>query len=371
MFNNIREGLRNMIGWSTKRHIVVFESDDWGSVRTRSLKDREEMFSRGLDVASSIFPKYDCLESNDDLERLFELLTRHKDSTGRNPVFTPMCVVANPDFEKIEAADFGEYYYEPFSETCKRYSNHDRVLALWKEGIEKRLFVPALHGREHLNVYRWMKNLKDGNEGIKIAFDHQSTGVSKFNGQIIPEYLGAFHPDYAKDIFALKEIVWDAGRLFKNQLGYSPTHFIAPNRESAKALDGSFAQIGVKYMTMAKVRHYPLGDDRYKTEYLWLGKRDKKNNITYITRNGGFEQVNPGRDWVDECMHDIQMAFQYHKPCVISSHRVNYVGGIEESNATLGLKKLDELLIKILKTWADVEFMTSTELGDLITSTRK
>jgi hypothetical protein len=69
---------------------------------------------------------------------------------------------------------------------------------------------------------------------------------------------------------------------------------------------------------------------------------------------------------VNECLGDIASAFRWHKPCVISSHRVNYIGCIDEKNADEGLRKLDELLKEIIKRWPDVEFMTSTELGDII-----
>ena len=364
---NTRKNLSNLIGWRTSRKIVVIESDDWGSVRTKSKKDYDEMLTKGLEVDRSIFTKFDGLESNRDLENLFDVLSKHKDSTGRPAVFTPMCVVANPDFERIKESDFREYHYENFAETCKKYPNHDRVLELWRKGIEERLFVPALHGREHLSVSRWMKLLHEKNEGTLIAFDHESWGVSRYKGEEIPEYLGAFHPDYASDIPKLKEIIESTGELFIQNCGYEPTHFIAPNRESAKALDETFSNIGVKYLTMAKLRRYPLGDEKYKRELIWLGKKNKELGQIYITRNSGFEQVDPAcNDWVDRCMLEISNAFSWKKPAVISSHRVNYISLIDKKNADFGLSELDRLLKTILHKWPEVEFMTSTELGDLI-----
>ena len=101
------------------------------------------MLAKGLDIARSNFAANDCLESNNDLENLYELLGKHKDSTGRSAVFTPMCIMANPDFEKIKASDFKEYHCESFTETCKKYANHDRVHDLWLKGMEERLFVPV------------------------------------------------------------------------------------------------------------------------------------------------------------------------------------------------------------------------------------
>ena len=97
---SLRKNLSNIPGWRSGRHIIVIESDDWGSIRTRSKVDYEAMVKAGLEL-NTIFTKYDALESNIDMERLFEVLSKHKDSTGRHPVFTPMCIMANPNFEAI------------------------------------------------------------------------------------------------------------------------------------------------------------------------------------------------------------------------------------------------------------------------------
>ena len=70
-------------------------------------------------------------------------------------------------------------------------------------------------------------------------------------------------------------------------------------------------------------------------------------------------------------MEEIEIAFQWGKPAVVSSHRVNYVGSIDPSNRDNGLNELKKLLNKVLQKWPDVEFMTSAELGDLIRSEKK
>ena len=33
---NVSRNLSNLPGWRTKRHIIVIESDDWGSIRMSS-----------------------------------------------------------------------------------------------------------------------------------------------------------------------------------------------------------------------------------------------------------------------------------------------------------------------------------------------
>ena len=70
-------------------------------------------------------------------------------------------------------------------------------------------------------------------------------------------------------------------------------------------------------------------------------------------------------------LKEMEVAFLWHKPATISSHRVNYIGFLHPENREKSLKKLEELLVRMLKRWPDIEFMTSSELGDLIASGQK
>jgi len=368
--NDLRKNISNLAGWTTSRKIIVIESDDWGSIRTRSKLDYDEMLSKGLEVDKSNFTANDCLESNIDLENLFDLLAKHKDSTGRYAVLTPMCIMANPDFEKIKESGFLEYHYESFSDTYKRYPIHDKVHELWFKGIDERLFVPAFHGREHLNVSRWMQALQSGDKGLLTAFEHQSIGPTVFKGDSIPEYLGAFDPDYSSEIPTLEKIIETGAEIFKVNCGYPPKHFIAPNKESPKILDATLNKVGVKYLTLSKLRRYPLGDKRYKREYNWLGRQNNLGQII-ITRNCSFEPSESAhKDWVDSCLSEIKNAFTWRKPAIISSHRVNYVGFINKKNALRGLRELNKLMSEIVIKFPEIEFMTSTELGYLMSLNR-
>ena len=81
----------------------------------------------GIPIQNNPYCKYDALEANAELEYLFEVLSQYKDSNGNHPVFTGVNVVANPDFDKIKASGFQQYFYEPFTETLKKYPVHDRV----------------------------------------------------------------------------------------------------------------------------------------------------------------------------------------------------------------------------------------------------
>ena len=363
---NIRKQISNIPGWRTKRKLIVIESDDWGSIRTRSKTDYDEMLKLGLKVHASNFTKFDCLESNNDLERLFNVLIKFKDKNGNHPVFTPMCVVANPDFNKIKENGYESYHYEPFNETCKKYPANDRVLDLWKKGVNEKIFVPEFHGREHLNPLRWLRGLNNNDKGLQIMFDHQSIGVSKFNDQLVSEHLAAFDPEFLSDITYFKEVIFSGGELFKNLLDYKPRHFVASNKPEPKILEKTLKEIGIKSLIRYKLQQYPKGNGKFSYEFNWLGKKNQQDQLI-LTRNCGFEPSDPSlQDWTEQCLNEIKNAFFWQKPAMISSHRVNYVGGIDKKNADAGLKALEILLGKILLRWPDAEFVTSSELSEII-----
>jgi hypothetical protein len=90
-----------------------------------------------------------------------------------------------------------------------------------------------------------------------------------------------------------------------------------------------------------------------------------------MVRNVVFEPTdNRNVDWVAYSFKQIEAAFRWHKPAIISSHRVNFCGHIDENNRKIGIKALRELLKRIVTKWPDVEFMSASELGNLITKNK-
>ena len=369
----LRVNVSNIPGWRTKRHIVVIESDDWGSIRMSSKEAFDRMLKAGMPVDRSHYNLYDSLECNDDLEQMYETLSKFKDSTGRHPVITGVNVVANPDFEKIKTNNFSEYIYEPYTETCKRYSNHDRVYDLWKEGIDKRLMVPIFHGREHLNAQFWMRALRDKNKSTLVGFENEVTGMPGIKGEKLPDFQAAFQIDTINDLVYQKEVLKTGLDLFEELYGYRSRYFVPTNGPFNNTLEKDLNEHGVKYINTGKKQKEPLGNGQYKINTRFIGDKNQYGQI-YITRNCFFEPSSSGfekpanTDWINNCLKEIEIAFRWRKPAVVSSHRVNYIGYLHPENRERSLKQLSELLGKMLKRWPDIEFMTSSELGDLITS---
>ena len=369
----IAGNILNIPGWRTKRKLVIIESDDWGSIRMPSIDVYNNLTKAGLDMVrdeGARFNAYDSLASSEDLTALFETLSSVKDSTGRPSVFTPVSVVANPDFRKIKKSSFKEYYYEPFSETLKTYPGCENSFELWKEGIKHRLFVPQFHGREHLNIKAWLRALQNKNNRISLAFQNNMWGISTSDDpQIKLEIQAAFDFIDSDDLVYQKEVIKTGLDLFEKLFGYRATFFVPPNGPFSSKLEQTCIDNGIRFLSSAKLQTEPLGNFKTKKRIHWLGQRIS-SGLLCLTRNCFFEPSQSGHDWVDSCLYDISNSFRWNKPAVISSHRVNFIGALHESNRSAGLRQLQRLLHTIIKQWPDTEFITSAELGSLILSER-
>lgn len=361
---NLFHWVSNLPGWRTNRKIVVFESDDWGSIRMPSKEVFNALLEKGIRVDQDPYCKNDALESNYDLENLFEVLSVFKDVKNNHPVFTVVSLVANPDFEKIKTSDYKNYYCEPFTETLNKYPQHDKVYNLYKEGIERRLFVPQFHGREHLNVQRWLRDLQSGNQHTLMAFNLGLWGI--YSSLIKTEYQAAFDIEYPSDNDYLHEVLSKGLTLFRELWNYKARFFVPTNGPFNLSLESTLHDEGIKYIMLDKLQKEPLGNGKFKTHIRYLGKKGQFGQI-YLSRNAIFEPTEfPNKDNIDSCLSDIRLAFRMKKPATISTHRLNYIGWINPRNRDNSLIQLKELLRRILQNWPEVEFLTSDQLGDLI-----
>jgi hypothetical protein len=326
------------------------------------------LLSKGIRVDNCPFCRYDSLASENDLSELFEVLTSYEDINGNKAVITANSVVANPDFVKIRLSDFREYHYELFTETLTKYPKHSGSFKLWKEGIDKNLFHPQFHGREHLHVARWMNALMLNLPETRMAFDMNLFGISTtITTEKRRSYLAAFDIDEPKDKVRMKEIISEGLQLFNTLFGYSSKSFVAPNFLWPAWLEMDLCDNGVQYLQTQRKQYSPAVDSlKSNTIAHYTGQRNRYDQI-YMVRNCQFEPVLDSRNGsLNNCLAQIHDAFRWGKPAIISTHRVNFIGSIVPSNRDRNLRLFRNLLTEILKIWPDAEFMTTDELGCLI-----
>jgi len=367
--SNIARTSLKIIGYKTNRKLIVIESDDWGTIRTASKEAFLFLLAKGYPVDKSPYNKYDSLESNKDLECLFEVLSSVSDKNGNPAKLTVNNIVANPNFDKIKESSFQEYLYEPFTETLKRYPNHDRVMNLYHEGISRNLIQPQFHGREHLNVNRWMTNLKNQKQYLLDAFEQNMFSLHwKDNNKYLNEYMDAYDCDSQNALDALEPIINDGISIFNYIWGFESKSIIANCYIWSKEIEPIFKKNNIEFIQGLPIQFEPKlkKEFKYNRRYHFTGQ---KNNIgqIYLVRNTFFEpSVYPNKDFVDDCMSRIDLAFKYKNPVIISSHRLNFMGSIHEENRTKNLILFQRLLKKIVQKWPDVEFVSSDELGQII-----
>lgn len=366
--NSLRQHAKNLIGRSLDTRYLVIESDDWGSIRMPSVDTYKRLQSKGVDLGEGEAGRYnktDTLASAEDFEQLFDLLRSFRDHRGRHPVFTAVSLTSNPDFEKIKAADFQHYFHEPFTKTLERYGQ-STAFDYWKSGIEQQLFVPQFHAREHLYVPLWLRMLQKGDPATLHGFEEGCWGFLTQTPYNI-SYQASFDLETIDDLVFQEEAISDGLDLFEQLHGYRADFIVPPNGPFNRSLEKITAEHGIKYVGASKIQREPLGQGKTKKSFHWLGQKNKHGQY-YLTRNAFFEPNAPGKDWVASCLKDIEYAFRWNKPAVISSHRTNYIGSLNPDNRDLGLQQLKMLLTKVLDIWSDVEFISSNELGDLIAS---
>ncbi|MDP3930609.1 MAG: polysaccharide (de)acetylase [Bacteroidota bacterium] len=360
----------NSLGWKTKRKIVVIESDDWGSIRMPSKRVFDSMEAGGIPLHKCPYNKFDSLESEMDLQELFNVLTSFKDGNGNSPIITANTVMANPDFDKIKESNFEKYFFETFDETYKKYPGRQNSINLFKQGINEKIFFPQFHGREHININLWLKLLRSNNKTFVKAFDNGFWGIGPLiekNGTPI-NIQASFDALDVSELESQYEIILEGLNLFENIFKFRSSTFIANNFIWDSGINEVLSKTGVLAFQGMKYQLSPIYDGpKRKKERHYIGQKNNFGQL-YLIRNCTFEpSVNEKIESVNSCLWEIGNSFFWEKPAVISSHRVNFIGSIVSDNRGQNLKLFKDLLSKILQKWPDVEFMTSAQLAQLIT----
>jgi len=341
---------------------LIIESDDWGAIRTPSKKALEAFDKRGLDLGNSVY-KNDSLASNEDLDLLFNLLQSFKDHKGNPLKITANVIMANPDFEKIKAGNYQTYHYEDFRATLLQYPAHEKAFAKWQQAISEGLFMPQFHGREHLQFNRWLKVLQSGNEDALYCFNLGAT----YSGKADYSFMEAFDWDHPADIEQQQSIIAEGLSMFEKVFGFASQSFIAPCYNWDPKLEPLLVSKSIKLVQGTRYQFAPTGKfENYTLIPHYFGEVSKLG-LTYNVRNCFLEPSQyVNKNWVDSCLAQINIAFMWQKPAVICSHRINYIGCINEKNRERGLHDLKKVMEAVLKKWPDVQFISTDQLLDLI-----
>jgi hypothetical protein len=194
------------------------------------------------------------------------------------------------------------------------------------------------------------------------------TAHIKNNNSCRKEYLDSYGTHTIEQLIKTKEIIRNGLELFEKLWNYNAKSFIGTCYIWHPKVEEYLNELNIKHIQSGRVQKIPnMRAYSYKIRRLYTGKKNKLGQF-YTVRNVSFEpSEDPYKNCIDTTIKEIETAFRWHKPAIICSHRVNYIGFINPENQINNLKLLKKLLNKILKLWPDVTFMNSAQLGNLIT----
>lgn len=369
MISQIKRSListfRNIPGKGVKKKVVVIECDDWGGIGVPSVEAYQSLKKAGLPMDSSRYSRFDTLESADDLQALFDVLAQHKDSRGSAAVISPFYNTANPNYEKIKANGFSTYETEPLLASIKQRAKGD-VLGLWNQGVTAGVWMPEYHGREHIATAMWLRALQSGDEKVRAAFEH---GFASYSPEGTPKLALNFRPNFYiednADLNQLRLDMEDGIALFVAAFGFYPTVFNAPNGVFVDGFDEYLVKNNIRFNAVPRQRFDRDVNGQYRLKTYRTGDKTPHGMTLYV-RNCNFEPTEKSYAGLGHALSQIQGAFICGKAAVIGTHRVNFVGGMDEKNRTKGLNELDQLLAAITKKWPDVIFMSAKDFTNLL-----
>lgn len=359
----IKKHLINSRGSRIDSKVVVFESDDWGSIRIPSNQVRQQLLDKGLIKATDPFSKYDSLETSVDYYALYEVLKKFKDKNGNHPILTANVILNNPDFAKIAEGKFETYYNESFLETYRNYPESATAFDALREGIEQKLIVPQFHGNEHLNVSRWMKFLKQGNERYHFAFERKCFAIDEINAENRRgNLMAAYDYNNRAELDYVKISITEGLKQFEQLFGFKSRTTVAPCYVWDSTIEQVFKEDEVESFQGSYVQNCPVRGTAFKKKYRYSGQLNGGGQ-RYFVRNALFEpSLAPNANWVALCMESIAIAFKWGKPAIIGGHRINFCSRLDEKQRMQNLINLEKLLSQMLQRWPEIQFSDSSNL---------
>ncbi len=359
---------QNLLGRKIKQKVLIVESDDWGMVRIESKEAYKKLMNKGVKVQNDPYSYHDFLETDESVQKLYDFLRSLKDHTGQPLRITGNLILSNPDYDKIKLSNFHEWHKTTLDIQYENKPSSKNVLTLFKQGAMEKLFIPQLHGREHLHIPSWLKALQNGHEETKIAFENHSYAhpSTHFKGSKM-NFQTTFHSrDAYEENFADQSLI-EGMKMFEEYFGFQSKSFIAPRYVWKEKLEERMAGLGVKTIQGKIYRFEPKDEetDQLKKVMRFQGSQGKYGTINCV-RNVFFEpSQNPSFNWEKDAVRRIKAAFLLGKPAVVSMHRLNFVNGIYKNNLEASLERLRNLIKVVQKEYPEVLFLSTDQFHDL------
>ena len=349
LFGRVLGRLKWEAHWRCAEPVVVLECDDWGLLR-QPCQQLLSTYGEPQDWAK------EWLETENDLERLYGILGQFRDVGGRPACITANFIVANPDFERIEASAFQKYYEIPILA-------HKTLKDKWLEGIARKVFLPQYHGRSHFWPPALLRDLQDDTPGARDLFrNHCHGGLALLKGsewRYHSEYFNWYSGETLSD---RERLSWVKKGLeyFQQTFNFFPKSTLTPHYLFDPSLCQTWRQAGFHFVQGTNYHILRKSDASMLVLSHALGEASPEG-LLFLARMVRFEPRPRSRfKDVDTAVKGVLNCFQNRIPAVLESHRLNFTGPWQDQ----AFSSLSRLL-EAISAYKPI-FLTAVELGEAI-----
>jgi len=337
------------------RPLVLFQSDDWGRVGVRDRAGWEELRAAGLNLGEKPYDFY-SLETAQDLHALGQVLSMHRDLTGRRPSIVMNFIMANVDFERCADPVQKQLFLRPLTEGLPGAWHRPRLLEAYRQGIRDRLFFPALHGLTHFCVPAVTREVEAGGERSELLrklwraqtpYIHWRmpwVGYEYWDPELKPAR--RFLPGDEQRV-AIKRAV----DIFREMFGVNPLSACAPGYRANADSRAAWFETGVRVVQNGPgERRGPLLDE---------------NGMLATFRTVEMEPATEPCE-LASLMTQVEQCFASGLPAVIAVHSLNFHSTIRDFR-TPTLQLLDDFLTALKRKWPNLLYVHDGDLFSIAT----
>jgi hypothetical protein len=339
-------------GHLLSRPVVLFHSDDWGLVGIRDREVFEELRAQGLPLGRHPYDYY-SLETREDLLRLYEVLSRHKDSLGRPPCCGLNFVTANVDFEKVARSGFSQVELRPLDQGLPGRWSRQGLVETYREGVEEGLIHPGFHGLTHFcrgAAQRVLASAGERGRLLRTLYAAESPFLHYPTPWVGYEYQDA---SVWLDRESQRRAMGEGIGIFQRIFGTRPHTACAPGYRANEDTLGAWKEEGLKV-----VQNGP--GERSGTFF-------HRNGLLVVPRNVVLEPaLDPRRYDERAALQQASLAFAQGHPAVVSIHSINFHSTlIDYRNPTL--QCLDRFLTQLEERYDSLLYLHDYDLWQIVT----
>lgn len=340
------------------RPLIIIESDDWGRVGVRDREGADELRAKGLSLGERPYDFY-TLETAEGVSALHQTLLRHRDSIGRPACVVMNFVVANLDFEKIQAEGFRKLFFQPLAAGLPGKWTRPGLFDAYRRGISDGTFYPALHGTSHFcrpAVEAALKKAGPEAAQLQTLWQSQAPYIYWRMPWVGYEYWNPGENQFL-DAAEQETLIAESVELFRKMFGTSPLSACAPGYRANHDTERGMEKCGIRIIQngsggSAPIHMLPIHMDR--------------EEVLHLYRNVDFEPATAGSTFsLAECFHRAQRKLDHGEPAIVSVHAINFHNSLRDF-ATPTLTLLDEFLTLLEAEYPDLLYLNDADLYRLI-----